>query len=46
MASFQHLPKRGKINSLISRIIAYYCGGIAAVLPIRGNISCKKKRKI
>ena len=28
-----------------SRIIAYCCGSIAAVLPIRNNISCKNKRK-
>ena len=26
------------------RVIAYCCDGIAAVLPIRNNISCKKKR--
>ena len=36
----------GLMRGITSRIIAYCCGSIAAVLPIRSNISRKKKRKI
>ena len=33
------------ISYATSRITAYCCGGITEVLPIRSNISRKRKRK-
>ena len=40
-----HHSRVKHIHTITSRIIANCCGNIAAVLPIRSNISRKKKKK-